>query len=655
MDSGSDPEIRLDGKASMLFRRKKKYLKEKLSPDEIFMDSANVPGFDQGRMEGRLEMPLSKKSVSAFFLVFAGIAVIFSIQLFRLQIVKGEEFGARALSNRLEVHLLLPQRGLILDRHGEKLAWNDPSFQIVLNSEAIRENIDARILKEILSFLNISAGEDEISARLRDVFESGKDVVLGSYLNWSQVEQVRENFPDVPFRVESAAVRRYIHPPGFAHLLGYLGYPSDRTKAFLSSFNVKSGKSGIELLLDEKLSGVAGKRAAEVDSKGRVVTQAVQQDVKDGAAVMLTIDAGLQTKLARSIASVAEERGFRGGAGIVFDINSGEILAITSFPEFDSNLLSSGISQEELNRVSADPANPFFSRATDGLYQPGSVIKPLIAIAALNEDIISPEKEIFSSGSISVLNPYFPDKTSVFHDWKAHGWVNMRRALAVSSNVYFYEVGGGYENTPGLGVARIEEYLRLFGFDGEIDFLLPNAGNFVLGPEWKRRNNPSDPDWRIGDTYNLSIGQSVLVTPLAIARFASAIALDGRIFKFKILDEPNEKPEIEMAIDIPGDYFKIVKEGMRQAVLEGTAQAMSGVGVSVAGKTGTAEIGNGRVHSWFMGFMPYENPKMAIVIVLESGDAKNLVGAAAAARGVVSWVVAERPEYVVNNSIDNMR
>ena len=618
------------------------------------MDSANVPGFDQGRMEGRLELPLSRRSVFAFFLVFASVAAIFSIQLFRLQILDGEKFSARAQSNRLEIHSLLPERGLILDRYGDQLVWNDPSFQIVLNSETIRENLDSAVLKEILSSLDISAREDEISARLNNVFGSSGDVMLTGDLNWDQVERVREVFPEVPFRVESAAERHYINQPGFAHLLGYLGYPSDRAKDFLSSVNVKSGKSGIELLADARLAGTYGKRVAEVDSKGRVVAEAVQENVKDGDNVILTIDAGLQAKLAGSIAQVIEERGFRGGAGIVFDINSGEILAITSFPEFDPNLLSSGISQLELNKISSDPAGPFFFRATDGLYQPGSVIKPLIALAALNEEIISPEKEIFSSGSIAVANPYFPDRESVFHDWKAHGWVDMRRALAVSSNVYFYEIGGGFENVAGLGVKKIEDYMRIFGFNDAVDFLVPNAGSFVLGPEWKRENNPSDPDWRVGDTYNLSIGQSVLVTPLAIARFLGAIALDGRIFKFKILKEENKKPELDLAIDIPGNYFKIIKEGMRLAVLEGTGQALSGVGVSSAGKTGTAEIGNGRVHSWFMGFMPYENPKIAIVIVLESGAEKNLVGASAAARNVVSWMASERPEYIVNNSIDNV-
>lgn len=637
----------------MFFTGKKPNIHE-LSPDEIFMDSANIPGFERERMEGRLELPLARRSVFAFFAAFACIAAVFSVQLFRLQVLHGRELAARASVNRMEIHTILPARGLILDRNGEKLAWNDPSFQIVLNNKAIGENINAEALKKLFSFLGVEANDEKISVRLKDIGGTSKDVVLADSLEWEKVEIIRENFPGIPFRVQSAAIRRYIGHPGFAHIMGYLGYPS-KTDEFFSFANVKSGKSGVEMIFNSQLNGIAGKRSVEVDSKGRVVVEAVQEDAQDGENVELTIDAGLQTKLAEGISFIANDRGFRGGAGIAIDLSSGEILAITSFPEYDANLISSGITKKDLEKISSNPANPFFFRAVDGLYQPGSVIKPLIALAALSEGIISPEKEIYSSGSISVPNPYFPDKPSVFHDWKAHGWVDMRQALAVSSNVYFYAIGGGYEDIAGLGVSKIEEYLRLFGFKDQVDFSISNAKNAILGPEWKKINQPSDPVWRIGDTYNLSIGQSVLATPLAVARFVSAIALDGRILRMKILKESSKKSEFEMALDIPENYFKIIKEGMRRAVLEGTAQALSGLGVSIAGKTGTAEIGNGRVHSWFIGFAPYENPKFALVVVLEDGDARNLVGAPAASRRVFEWVVSNRPEWLVDNSIDGKR
>ncbi len=635
----------------MFFRRRKKYSLQELSPDEIFMDSANIPGFEQGRMEGRLELPLSRRSVSVFFAAFAGVAIIFAAQLFRLQVIEAEKFGSRANSNRLEIHSILPERGLILDRFGKKLAWNDPSFQLVLNASSFGKNINIETLNGILSFLGVGMKEGDLAEYASALSNRFEDIVIADLLDWKEVEAVLENFPEASLRAQASSVRRYVSNPGLAHLLGFLGYPDRVEEDIFSAAGVKSGKSGIELLYNRELSGSMGKHSVEVDSKGRVVAEATQEGAKNGSALNLTIDSDLQLKLFEGIAAVVRERGFRGGAGVILDLDSGEILAITSFPEFDSNLFTLGISVKDLAEISSDSANPFFFRATSGLYQPGSIIKPLIALAALNEGTVSPEKEVYSSGSISVANPYFPDKPSIFHDWKAHGWVDMRRALAVSSNVYFYAIGGGYGDVAGLGAVKLEDYFRLFGFDQAIDFVLPNAENSILGLNWKKEENPEDPIWRVGDTYNLSIGQSMLASPLQIIKFAATLALDGRVPKLKVVSDDSNKLELEMAMDIPKEYFLIVKEGMRQAVLTGTAQALAGLGVSVAGKTGTAEIGNSRVHSWFAGFMPYEHPKTAIVVVLENGDSQNLVGAASASRGVVGWMVANRPEYV-NNSLD---
>lgn len=630
----------------MFFRRRKKYRPQELSPDEIFMDSANIPGFEQGRMEGRLELPLSRRSVSVFFIAFAGMAIIFAVQLFRLQVIEAEKFNSRANSNRLEIQSILPERGLIFDRFGKKLAWNDPSFQLVLNASLLGKNITIETLNSVLSFLGVGIKEEDLDEYVSVLSNQSEDIIIADLLRWEEAEAVFENFPEASLRAEASSVRRYISNPGLAHLLGFLGYSDEVEENIFSAVGVKSGKSGIELLYNRELSGSMGERSAEVDSNGRIVAEAIQKGAKNGSAIKLTIDSDLQSKLFGSIAAVVRERGFRGGAGIILDLDSGEILAIISFPEFDSNLFNPVISASDLAKISSDPANPFFFRATSGLYQPGSIIKPLIALAALNEGTISPEKEVYSSGSILVQNPYFPDKPSVFHDWKAHGLVDMRRALAVSSNVYFYAIGGGYGDVAGLGAVKIEDYFRLFGFDQTIDFVLPNAKNLILGLNWKKEESPEDPIWRVGDTYNLSIGQSMIATPLQIMKFAATIALDGRVPKLKVVADDSSKLELEMTMDIPKEYFSIVKEGMRQAVLEGTAQALSGLGVNVAGKTGTAEIGNSRVHSWFAGFMPYEHPKTAIVVVLENGDSKNLVGAASASREVVGWMAANRPEYV---------
>ena len=224
----------------------------------------------------------------------------------------------------------------------------------------------------------------------------------------------------------------------------------------------------------------------------------------------------------------------------------------------------------------------------------------------------------------------------------------MRRALAVSSNVYFYTIGGGYGDIRGLGVSAIAEYARKFGLGSKVGVELPEKDGLVPTPEWKSKNQPSDPVWRVGDTYNYSIGQVVAL-----------IAMDGTALQLHLIkemraDATGEAYRSTVATRTTGvsrDIFHVIKEGMRGAVEGGTASALSGLGVSAAGKTGTAEIGTGkqRVNSWFMGFLPYENPRLAVVVALEGGDAKNLVGASFVAREIVSWILANRPEYAVDN------
>ncbi|MBI5787173.1 MAG: hypothetical protein HY446_01325, partial [Candidatus Niyogibacteria bacterium] len=272
------------------------------------------------------------------------------------------------------------------------------------------------------------------------------------------------------------------------------------------------------------------------------------------------------------------------------------------------------------------------------------------------EKIIDPSKQILITGSITIPNTYFPDKASVIYDWKANGWVDMRRALAVSSNVYFYTVGGGFGNQAGLGVRRIIDYASRLGLGQKTGVELGGAEGFLPTPEWKEKNFPSDPVWRIGDTYNLSIGQGMLqVSPIQMAVLTSIIANEGlkptpHLLKSYLSSDGKKEdfqPKELERVDLPVEVFKIVKEGMREAARTGTAAALSGTGVSAAGKTGTAEIGSGaRVNSWFIGFFPYENPRVALAVVLEGGRAENLVGAPYAASRMVSWMVQNKPEFM---------
>lgn len=624
-----------------MFRRKKRPLySQELSPDEIFLDSHNFPGFDRERMEGRLEMLLSRRVAFATFFFFLGTATLMIFQMWGLQIVRGEELHARAVQNRMEVHTLLPERGVILDSRGKELAWNEAKFYVVLNSASL-----GRISEHKNSLENFFNSSIDIEKIRTYIGKELTDIIIADNLEWEEAERAIQRFPDIPFRIEASPVRHYVDEKGFSHLLGYVGY-SDDAKETIFSPELKIGKAGIEKYFNEILTGKKGTRLAEVDAHGKIISQNLQENPQAGATIMLTVDAELQSQLYNSIAEVVQERGFQGGAGVFLDIKNGEVLALTSYPEFDANAISRGLAFEDFQALLRDPRAPFFPRALEGVYPPGSIFKPIVALAGLQEGVITPEKEIFSPGRIIVPNPFNPSNPTVFLDWKAHGWVNMKQALAVSSNVYFYSLGGGYGDQKGLGAARLKVYAELFGFGTPVFTGIKEAHGAV--PDISKDNS-----WRIGDTYNFSIGQGGLqVTPVQIARYVATLASDGIFPNMHLRRGENEHISIASAnivskerIPISQEYFSIVKEGMRKAVEEGTARAASGLGMKVAGKTGTAEIGNGRVHSWFIGFFPYENPKVAFAVVLENGSEKNLIGAPFATRRVLEWISQERPEY----------
>lgn len=448
--------------------------------------------------------------------------------------------------------------------------------------------------------------------------------------------------------------RIYTNLNGMSHVLGYVSWPVaedlEKNKNILPDSSV--GREAIEKKYNQSLLGIPGLKLIETDSQNNTVSESIQKVPENGKDLFLTIDSKIQSKLFEIMSSVINERGFRGGAGVILDVETGDVLSLASYPEYDSQVISDGEDNNKIQNFIQDTKKPFLNRVVSGLYTPGSVIKPLIAIAALNENIISPEKSIFSSGSISIPNPFFPDKFTVFNDWKAHGWTDMVEALAVSSNAYFWEIGGGLNGSEGLGISRIEKYARLFGLGSEtgIDLFSEQEG-LIPNPDWKK-NNSIDPVWRIGDTYNTSIGQGFLqVTPIQIGVYTAAVANNGKIVQpHLVVPFPKDSPsELEKkVIDIPQEHFSVVKEGMRRAVLEGTAGALNIPSVNIAAKTGTAEIGKNYVNSWIVGFFPYENPKYAFTVTLEHGPVKNLIGALYVMRQLVEWMAVNTPEYLSN-------
>ena len=557
-----------------LYRKKQKYSQEReIAPDEIFLDSRNLPNFDVHQFEGRLEKPISKKTIIVLGAFFLFIGIVFAGKIGALQILKGEAFVLRSESNRLQNTPLFSERGIIYDRNGIEIAWNSP----------------------------------------------GEDV-----------------FPK----------RSYIDKPGISHILGYIGYPArDKKGVYYQTKFI--GKDGLESFYNKKLNGENGLKIIETDALMKVRSESIVKPPKNGDSLTLTIDTAVQSKLYETMKALSKDKSFSGGAGIVMDVHTGELLALASFPEYSSTILAEGDNRTAILQFQNDKRKPFLNRAISGLYAPGSIVKPFIAIAALNEKIITPEKKILSTGSISIQNPYFPDKKSVFKDWRAQGWVNIKDALAVSSNVYFYEIGGGFEGQKGLGIANIEKYVRMFGL-GEIAGIdLPGEVKGVIpNPEWKAKNFNGEP-WRLGDTYHTAIGQyGFSVTPLQMVRGIAAIANGGELVTPHIVKGADVK--FKTINNISKDNFEVVTSGMRQAVTDGTAKGLNIPQVEIAAKTGTAEVGisKKRVNSWVLGFFPYENPRFAFVVVMEKGPRKNTIGGLFVMRQLLEWMIVNTPQYL---------
>jgi penicillin-binding protein 2 len=558
---------------SLFKRRKRKY--STLDPDEIFLDSKNLPDFDTDQFEGRIEKPISRSVLGlvGFFICFVG--VVFIYKLWNLEIVEGQTFRNRSDNNSLNRTLVYADRGVIYDRNSVPIVWNT----------------------------------------------------------------INPNTTDFSLRV-------YATSTGLSTILGYLKYPTKDSNGFYYQ-NKFDPKDGLEKIYDSQISGKNGTKIIETDVKGNIVGESVVEPSVDGQNLNLSIDLKLQRKLHESLLDIADRAGYRGGAGVIMDVHTGEILASSNFPEYDSAVMTDGTDNKKITDWITSKNYPFLNRVVDGLYTPGSIMKLFVAMGVLDQGVISPSKQILSTGSISIPNPFVPDKPSIFLDWKAHGLVDIRRAIAVSSNVYFYEVTGGYQGQKGIGIANIEKYTRMFGFGSTTGVYFPGEGNGTIpSPEWKAKNFKGE-GWRVGDTYNTAIGQyGFQVSPIQVVRAVGAIATDGTLLTPTFIK--GQAPVVAGKVDLDQNYYKIVKEGMRQGVTEGTSQAINFPFVEVASKTGTAQLGVSKdeVNSWVVGFWPYENPKYAYAVVMERGSKNNQFGAVLVMQEFLDWVHIYADEYL---------
>lgn len=564
----------------MKFRKKHNYIRGDIAPDEIFLDSKNLPSFNTQQFEGRLEKAIPKRAIFTLGLFFIFCSLFFIYKLTNLQIVKGEAYFKRSEDNTLMKQPIFADRGLIYDRDGVLLAWN-------------------------------SWNKDDLNKL-------------------------------------SSPTRSYINESGFGLLLGYVSSPAkDSSGVYWQDSFI--GKDGVEKSYNSNLTGTNGVRITETDVKGTIQSENIISPPVSGEDIKLSIDSKIQKKMYDSIASMAQSASFSGGAGVIMDINTGELLAITSYPEYNPNILSSGDDSKVISGYFSDKRKVFLNRAVSGLYTPGSIVKPFIGYGALDIGVISPLKQIFSNGSISIPNPYFPDKKTIFNDHGSFGYVDMKKAIAVSSDVYFYEIGGGFESQKGLGILNIDKYAKMFGIADKtgVDIGGEKSG-IVPTPDWKAITFKGDA-WRVGDTYNTSIGQyGFQVTPISVARAMAGIATMGTIPTPHIrLDDKSFESKVA-TIPVDKDKMKVIHEGMRMAVTEGTATALNLSGVKVAAKSGTAQVGlgNTNTNSWIVGFFPYENPKYSFAVLMERGPKAASGNATRVMSEVVDYMSVYTPQYL---------
>jgi penicillin-binding protein 2 len=441
------------------------------------------------------------------------------------------------------------------------------------------------------------------------------------------------------------AKRVYTSSEGISSLLGFITYPKKDSKGFYYELNY-SGKEGIEKEFENIIGGKNGSRIIETNALGKTISENEVRLPDPGEPLTLSIDSRIQEQLYKSIKEVADQVPFQGGGGVIMDVHTGEIIALATYPDYSSQKLADGDS-EYIKKINQDPRNPFLNRITQGLYTPGSIVKPYVAIAGLNENVITPSTLIMSLGKLSVPNPYDPSKPTLFSDWKAHGLVDVRKAIAVSSNIFFYEVGGGWGDIKGLGITKLEEYFRKFGFGAPVNGQISSSlSGTIPDPVWKAKNFDGD-IWRLGDTYFTSIGQyGFQATPLQFVRAVASIANKGTIYNPLIIkDSP---PDVALKVEgIRPDIWNVIQEGMRQGAIIGTGKGLNMDAVHVAVKTGTAELGVSKdnVNSWTTGFFPYENPRYAFTIIMEKGSRHNVIGGVAVFRKLLDWMAINTPEY----------
>ena len=591
----------------------------------------------------KVERDRTGRSPAAFALLRALIILMFGaliLQLLNLQVIKGDEFKERAEINALREVPLPSARGLILDRHGQPLVQNSARFSAAIVPGDLPDRGEASVYRLLSGIIDVPV--QEIEQRVREGVDGQGEfspAVIKEDIDRDTALVLMELAPHAPgLQVITEPSRRYLTGSLFSHVLGYTGPISAEEYAALERqsylFQDFIGKSGVEFTYESALRGRPGKKLIEVDAAGRELKVISERRPIDGSNLVLSIDLDLQRKAAEVLNEYAG--GSDNAAAAVMDVKTGELLAMVSLPTFDNNVFSGPLSDGDLAALVESPGKPLVNHLIAERYAPGSTFKTIVGAGALQEEVAAPWTTITSRGYITVENEFDPNVIYVYPDWASLGALDFYGGIAMSSNVYFYYLAGGKadEGFRGLGEGKVAEYARAFGFGEPTGIDLPGESpGLVPDAAWKEETI-GEP-WTLGDTYNFGIGQGyVASTPLQVLTAISAVANGGELLSPRVVKEFQDSHgnmleatdrTVRNHVPVDAENLGTLRAAMRQSVTTGVARAAAVPGVEVAGKTGTAEFGprlsNGKyaTHGWFVGFAPYNDPQIAIVVFVQRG------------------------------------
>jgi penicillin-binding protein 2 len=597
--------------------------------------------------EPKRERPPSARVVTMAAVLRSLILLMFGIlviQLINLQVIHGSDYKEQSAINAIREVPIPAARGLIYDRNGKPVVENGARFSVTITPDDLPDDESGAVYKDLSDVIHVPVSD--IQADVEDSIKNQgafAPALIKTDLDRDTALVLMELEPHEPgMKVQVDPARRYLTDDLLSHVLGYVGpitadeYQSLREKGY--GYNDYVGQTGVESTYETRLRGKAGAKLVEVDAAGRELRTISERPPIDGANVVLSIDLDLQQKVTDILKQYSQ--GSDNAAAAVMDVKTGELLSLVSLPSYDANLFSGKLSQKQLQDLIDAPGKPLVDHAIGEQYPPGSTFKTIVGSAALQEGIAVPTTTITSKGYITINNEFDPNVVYVYPDWAPLGPLDFYGGVAMSSDVYFYYLAGGFadEGFRGLGQENIAKYARAFGLGqptgidipGEVDGLVPDT-------KWKQENI-GEP-WVLGDTYNYGIGQGyIAATPMQMLDAVAAIANNGRLITPHVVkgyrdsignDYDTLATDVRSTLPVSAPNLQIMRDAMRQSVTSGVARnAASGV-VNVAGKTGTAEFGTQRpdgtydTHGWFVGFAPANDPQIAVMVFVQHGSGGN--------------------------------